>query len=86
MVEFRTGIGHDIHRLVRGKNLVLGGVLIPADVGFEIHSDGDVLCHALIDALAGAIAVWSASVTQLPHRPSTAVMLSVSSESTVARS
>ena len=56
MAEFRTGIGHDIHRLVRGKDLVLGGVLIPADVGFDTHSDGDVLCHALIDALAGAIA------------------------------
>ena len=56
MVEFRTGIGHDIHRLVPGKDLVLGGVIIPADVGFDTHSDGDVLCHALIDALAGAIA------------------------------
>ena len=56
MVEFRTGIGHDIHRLVRGKHLVLGGVHIPAEVGFDTHSDGDVLCHALIDALAGAIA------------------------------
>jgi len=56
MVEFRTGIGHDIHRLVQGKDLVLGGVIIPADVGFDTHSDGDVLCHALIDALAGAIA------------------------------
>jgi 2-C-methyl-D-erythritol 2,4-cyclodiphosphate synthase len=56
MVEFRTGIGHDIHRLVQGKDLVLGGVLIAADVGFDTHSDGDVLCHALIDALAGAIA------------------------------
>ena len=56
MVEFRTGMGHDIHRLVPGKDLVLGGVTIPADVGFETHSDGDVLCHALIDALAGAIA------------------------------
>jgi 2-C-methyl-D-erythritol 2,4-cyclodiphosphate synthase len=56
MAEFRTGIGHDIHRLVPGKNLVLGGVTIPADVGFDTHSDGDVLCHALIDALAGAIA------------------------------
>ena len=42
MVEFRTGIGHDIHRLVPGKNLVLGGVTIPADVGFDTHSDGDV--------------------------------------------
>jgi len=56
MVEYRTGMGHDIHRLVPGKILVLGGVTIPADVGFETHSDGDVLCHALIDALAGAIA------------------------------
>ena len=56
MVEFRTGLGHDIHRLVPGKDLVLGGVAIPADVGFDTHSDGDVLSHALIDALAGAIA------------------------------
>ncbi|MHB1474281.1 MAG: 2-C-methyl-D-erythritol 2,4-cyclodiphosphate synthase [Dermatophilaceae bacterium] len=56
MVEFRTGLGHDIHRLVPGKDLVLGGVAIQADVGFDTHSDGDVLSHALIDALAGAIA------------------------------
>ena len=56
MVEFRTGLGHDIHRLVPGKDLVLGGVAIPAEVGFDTHSDGDVLSHALIDALAGAIA------------------------------
>jgi 2-C-methyl-D-erythritol 2,4-cyclodiphosphate synthase len=41
---------------VPGRLLVLGGVEIPADVGFDTHSDGDVLCHALIDALAGAIA------------------------------
>jgi 2-C-methyl-D-erythritol 2,4-cyclodiphosphate synthase len=54
--EYRTGLGHDIHRLVPGKPFVLGGVLIPAEVGFDTHSDGDVLCHALIDALAGAIA------------------------------
>ncbi|HEY3718399.1 MAG TPA: 2-C-methyl-D-erythritol 2,4-cyclodiphosphate synthase [Jatrophihabitantaceae bacterium] len=53
---FRTGLGHDVHRLVAGKRLVLGGVEIPADVGFDTHSDGDVLCHALVDALAGAIA------------------------------
>ena len=53
---FRTGLGHDIHRLVPGKRLVLGGVDIPSDVGFDTHSDGDVLCHALVDALAGAIA------------------------------
>ncbi|MCW2597028.1 MAG: ispF [Jatrophihabitans sp.] len=53
---FRTGLGHDIHRLVPGKRLVLAGVDIPSDVGFDTHSDGDVLSHALVDALAGAIA------------------------------
>ena len=56
MTEFRTGIGHDVHRLVPGHDLVLGGVHVPADVGFDTHSDGDVLCHAVVDALAGAIA------------------------------
>ncbi len=51
----RIGIGHDIHRLVAGSPLVLGGVEIPAEVRFDTPSDGDVLCHALIDALAGAL-------------------------------
>lgn len=49
------GVGHDIHRLVDGAPLVLGGVDIPAERGFDTHSDGDVLCHALVDALAGAL-------------------------------
>ena len=53
---FRTGLGHDIHRLVAGKQLILGGVHIPGESGFDTHSDGDVLSHALVDALAGAIA------------------------------
>jgi 2-C-methyl-D-erythritol 2,4-cyclodiphosphate synthase len=53
---FRTGIGHDVHRLFPGRELVLGGVTVSTDVGFDTHSDGDVLSHALIDALAGAIA------------------------------
>jgi 2-C-methyl-D-erythritol 2,4-cyclodiphosphate synthase len=53
---YRTGLGHDIHRLVPGYALVLGGVAITADVGFDTHSDGDVLCHAIVDALAGAMA------------------------------
>jgi 2-C-methyl-D-erythritol 2,4-cyclodiphosphate synthase len=53
---FRVGSGHDIHRLVEGRALVLGGVEVPSGVGFDTHSDGDVLSHALIDALAGAIA------------------------------
>jgi 2-C-methyl-D-erythritol 2,4-cyclodiphosphate synthase len=55
-MRLRTGLGHDIHRLVENCDLVLGGVLVPAPVGFSTHPDGDVLCHALIDALAGAIA------------------------------
>jgi 2-C-methyl-D-erythritol 2,4-cyclodiphosphate synthase len=53
---FRTGLGHDVHRLVPGHPLVLGGVEITTEVGFDTHSDGDVLSHALVDALAGAIA------------------------------
>lgn len=52
----RIGLGRDIHRLVPGAQLVLGGVHIPHSAGFATHSDGDVLCHALVDALAGAIA------------------------------
>ena len=52
----RVGLGYDIHRLVPGHRLVLGGVEIPAEVGFDTHSDGDVLSHAVVDALAGAIA------------------------------
>ena len=51
----RVGIGHDVHRLVEGRVLTLGGVEIEAERGFDTPSDGDVLCHALIDALAGAL-------------------------------
>jgi len=56
MTRFRTGIGHDVHRLFPDHELVLGGVVVSTEVGFNTHSDGDVLSHALIDALAGAIA------------------------------
>jgi 2-C-methyl-D-erythritol 2,4-cyclodiphosphate synthase len=52
----RVGLGHDIHRLHRGHSLVLGGVVVPSPVGFDTHSDGDVLSHAVVDALAGAVA------------------------------
>ena len=55
-VDLRIGIGHDIHRLGAGGKLVLGGVAIRSRVGFITHSDGDVLCHALVDAMAGALA------------------------------
>ena len=54
--DLRVGLGHDLHRLVAGHPLVLGGVTVPAAAGFDTHSDGDVLCHALLDAMAGAIA------------------------------
>ena len=50
----RIGIGYDSHRLVKGRKLILGGVDIPFDKGLIGHSDADVLCHAIIDALLGA--------------------------------
>ncbi len=50
----RTGLGYDIHRLVTGRKLMLGGVAIPFDRGEDGHSDGDVLLHAVTDALLGA--------------------------------
>lgn len=52
--EYRTGIGTDIHRLIAGRDLVLGGVNIPYKEGLLGHSDGDVVLHAVIDALLGA--------------------------------
>jgi len=50
----RTGIGYDIHKLVTGRKLVLGGVEIPFKKGLEGHSDADVLLHAICDAMLGA--------------------------------
>lgn len=52
--SFRAGLGYDIHRLVEGRPLILGGVTIPHDRGLLGHSDADVLCHAVADALLGA--------------------------------
>lgn len=52
----RIGIGNDIHRLIEGRPLILGGVEIPYSKGEEAHSDGDVLVHAIIDAILGACA------------------------------
>jgi 2-C-methyl-D-erythritol 2,4-cyclodiphosphate synthase len=49
-----VGIGYDVHRLVTGRKLILGGVEIPYDRGLEGHSDADVLTHAISDALLGA--------------------------------
>lgn len=51
----RVGIGYDSHSLVQGRKLVIGGVDIPFEKGLLGHSDGDVLCHAITDALIGAL-------------------------------
>lgn len=50
----RIGLGKDLHRLVEGRPFIVGGVMIPSEKGELGHSDGDVLCHAIIDALLGA--------------------------------
>jgi 2-C-methyl-D-erythritol 2,4-cyclodiphosphate synthase len=52
---FRIGIGHDTHRLVESRPLIIGGVTIPFDRGSEGHSDGDALTHAITDAILGAL-------------------------------
>jgi 2-C-methyl-D-erythritol 2,4-cyclodiphosphate synthase len=57
MTAMRIGQGFDVHALVAGRRLVLGGVEIPFDRGLEGHSDADVLVHAVIDALLGAAAL-----------------------------
>ncbi|MBU1260728.1 MAG: 2-C-methyl-D-erythritol 2,4-cyclodiphosphate synthase [Planctomycetes bacterium] len=52
--EYRTGLGTDIHRLVEGRPLKLGGMTVPFEKGLLAHSDGDVALHALMDAIIGA--------------------------------
>ncbi|CAN5653209.1 2-C-methyl-D-erythritol 2,4-cyclodiphosphate synthase [soil metagenome] len=54
---FRIGFGNDIHKLISGKPLILGGVKIPAEKGATGHSDADVLTHAITDAILGALAL-----------------------------
>ncbi len=56
-LNIRIGLGYDLHRLTEGRPLVLGGVTVPAPFGEDGHSDGDVLIHAVIDALLGAAAL-----------------------------
>lgn len=53
----RIGIGNDVHRLVEGRPLILGGVVIESDLGAEGHSDADALTHAITDAILGALAL-----------------------------
>ncbi len=57
MSEVRTGLGWDVHRLVPGRPLILGGVAVPSDLGLDGHSDADILSHAITDAILGALAL-----------------------------
>ncbi len=54
-MSFRVGIGYDVHRLAEGETLWLGGVLVPHSKGTVAHSDGDVVIHAICDAMLGAL-------------------------------
>lgn len=56
-MDIRVGIGYDAHRLVEGRPLILGGVTIPFEKGLMGHSDADALCHAVCDAILGAVAL-----------------------------
>ena len=58
-MPLRVGIGYDLHRLVEGRPLILGGVRIPCDRGLAGHSDADAVCHAATDAILGAAAAGS---------------------------
>lgn len=56
-LNFRTGIGYDLHKLKENRDLIIGGVKIPYEKGLLGHSDADVLVHSIIDALLGALAL-----------------------------
>ena len=71
----RFGIGYDVHRLAANRKLILGGVEIEHTLGLEAHSDGDVLIHAIIDALLGAATLGDIG----QHFPMTAEFKDISS-------
>ena len=56
-MEMRIGTGYDVHKLVPGRKLILGGVTVPYELGLDGHSDADVIVHAIMDALLGAAAL-----------------------------
>jgi len=64
-----VGLGYDVHRLVEGRPLILGGVAIPYERGLDGHSDADVLLHALMDALLGAAGLGDIGVHFPPSDP-----------------
>ena len=71
MTNLRIGHGYDVHRLVEGRKLILGGVDIPWEKGLVGHSDADVLVHAVMDALTGAarLGVVNIDATLLAQAP-----------------
>ena len=75
----RIGHGYDVHRLVTGRNLILGGEKIPHSLGLDGHSDADVLLHAVMDALLGAAALrdigWHFPDTDMTYKGADSRML-----------
>lgn len=69
-MSFRIGQGYDIHQLIEGRALILGGVEIPFEYGLAGHSDADVLIHAIIDAMLGSLALGDIG-THFPPSDST---------------
>jgi len=65
--KIRIGFGYDVHRLAKGRRLIIGGVDIPYKLGLLGHSDADVLCHAIADSLLGAVAAGDIGI----HFPNT---------------
>jgi 2-C-methyl-D-erythritol 2,4-cyclodiphosphate synthase len=65
----RIGIGYDSHRFVEGRKLIIGGVEIPYPKGLSGHSDADVLCHAIIDAIIGALGLGDIGTHFPDHDP-----------------
>ena len=83
-MPFRIGTGFDIHRLVEGRPLVLGGVRVPFEKGLLGHSDGDVIIHAICDAILGALAMGDIGVMFPDTSPETKDIYSVIMLETIA--
>jgi 2-C-methyl-D-erythritol 2,4-cyclodiphosphate synthase len=68
--KYSIGLGRDMHPLVPGRRFMLGGVQLDADFGEDGHSDGDVLCHAVLDAVLGAVGIGDIGELFPPDDPS----------------
>ncbi len=69
-MAIRVGMGYDVHKLQKGRSLILGGVDIPWEKGLAGHSDADVLVHSIMDALLGAVALGDIGMHFPPDNPS----------------